>query len=160
MLPIDGRPYDSDGRTEPEDRAVPEDGRCGIGVNLCQLPRLLFPLSRLGDEFTVLPDLGADRQSELPRESGRELFIGVLERDGAPLFGPDCPKRRNPLSAGLPPLLLPDIDPPCWRFVFWICDWPRLNDRDGVELFPLAEKKCWFRDTLRMVDGAAGRPLA
>ena len=47
---------------------------------------------------------------------------------------------------------------------FDICDCPRpcprSNDRGAVPEVPRAEKKCWFCDTLRMVEGAAARPLA
>ena len=32
--------------------------------------------------------------------------------------------------------------------------------RVDVGLLPCAEKKCWFCETLRVVDAAAGRPLA
>lgn len=86
------------------------------------------------------------------------------------LFGPDWPKRWNPLFTGRAVSFLPPNDPPCWRLLFETC--PRFNERAAVPVLPRsservgfavllrAEKKCWFCETLRIVDGAAGRPLA
>src|ERR1700675_2792546 len=110
--PSDGRSIDGDGRStdeRPSDwrpaeppcpiidsglaagRVDSEDGRAGIGENLCQPPPLLLPLLRAGTEPPELPGLGADPQFELPRVSGREteLFCGPMRRTPAILLCPD-----------------------------------------------------------------------
>jgi hypothetical protein len=48
--------------------------------------------------------------------------------------------------------------PPCW-LVFATWGRPGCTER-GAAVLPRAEKKCWFCDTFRVVEGAAGRPLA
>ena len=113
---------------------------------------LLPPPSRPCIEFEVLPGRGAEPQPELPRVSGRALFIEPLERGCMLLFGPDCPKRCDPLFVGRAISFLPPNVPFCGR----------LPPNERVEFATLlcAEKKCWFCEILRVVDGAAGRPLA
>jgi hypothetical protein len=161
---MDGRPNDSLDLD-------PEDGRDGIGENFCQPP---LPPSRAGIELAELPGLGAEPLFELPRVSGRvgELFLGPVERDCAMVFCPDWLKRRNPLfelaldlkfELALPGLATSrpfPVNRPAGRLLFDICDCPRPNDRDAAPEVPRAEKKCWFCDTCRMVEAAAGRPLA
>lgn len=144
-----------------------------MGENLCQ-PPLPLPASRAGIDLVELPGLGAEPQFELPRVSGRagELFIRPVERGCATVFCPDWLKRRNPLFGPVLDLIfelpLPGratsrpfpVNLPAGRLLFEICDCPRPNDRDAFPEVPRAEKKCWFCDTCRMVEAAAGRPLA
>jgi hypothetical protein len=54
------------------------------------------------------------------------------------------------------------VDLPSGRLPFATCGRPNANERDAVAPLPLAraEKKCWFCDTFRVVEAAAGRPLA
>jgi hypothetical protein len=79
----------------------------------------LLPLSRLGVE-PELPDLGAEPQFELPRGSGRAgpLFVGKVERDCPTLFGPDWPKRRNPLFELLFEPLFERLSQPLFELLF------------------------------------------
>jgi hypothetical protein len=119
-------------------RAGPEDGREGMGENVCQPPRLLLPPSRAELELPML-------------RSGRDglLFAGTVERDCPPLFGPDSPKRRNPLFEPLFELLFPGLEisrlfpvgPPSSRRAPEICDCPRSAER-GDAFVPRPEKKC------------------
>ena len=134
----------------------PEDERGGIDENFCHPPPLPLLLARADIEPPELPGLGAEPQFELPRVSGRagELFPGPVERDGAPPFGSDGLKRRNPLLEPALDLIfeLPfpgfatsrpfPVNPPTCRLPFDICDGPRPEDRDGVPEVPRAEKKC------------------
>ena len=53
------------------------------------------------------------------------------------------------------PVGLPTCRPP-----FEICDSTRPDDRGPPAVVPRAEKKRWFCDTFRIVEAAAGRPLA
>jgi hypothetical protein len=143
VRPIDARPADWPA-------LVGSDERGGIGENFCQ-PPLLLPRSRAGVELPELPGLGAEPLLELPRVSERDgaLFAGPVERDPGTLFGPDWPKRRNPLFELIFELLFPGlatsrlfpVNPPFCRLTFEGCDCPRPNERDAVAVFPRAEKK-------------------
>ena len=78
-----------------------------------------------------------------------------VEREPKPLFCPDSLERRNP---PLNPPFAPLFEP--LRALPFELPFP-VNDRDvAVFVFPRAEKKCWFCGAFRIVDGAAGRPLA
>lgn len=145
-----------------------------MGENLCQ-PPLLLPLSRAGVEPVALPGRGADPQFELPcgSERGTGLLTGpddrgtlllLLLRGPATLFDPSSPKRRNPLFE---PEIAPLFELTWFEPIFD----PPFPGRETSRLFPVdlpiddavalrAEKKCWFSETLRVVDAAAGRPLA
>jgi hypothetical protein len=141
--PIDVRPADSPALPDPDS----EDEREGIGENLCQPPPLLFPLSRADVE-----------PPELPRVSGRdeELFCGPVERDPAAVFCPDWPKRWDPLFERLFELMFELLLPGRETSRLFPADLLF----DAAAVVPWAEKKCWFCDTFRVVEAAAGRPLA
>jgi hypothetical protein len=139
-----------DGRAAGSPRDDPEDERWGIGENFCQPPPLPLLVARADIEPPELPGLGVEPQFELLRVSEFRL----KRRD--PLFELVFPGRAT--SRPFP------VKPPGCRLPFEICDCPRpcplSNDRDVAAVAPRAEKKCWFCDTFRTVEGAAGRPLA
>jgi hypothetical protein len=56
--------------------------------------------------------------------------------------------------------LTPEPDLPSCRPAFEICDSGRPNECVEEATLLCAEKKCWFCDTFRVVEAAAGRPLA
>jgi hypothetical protein len=131
-----------DGRPAGSLDLDPEAERWGIGENLCQPPALPFLLSRAGIDPAELPPLGAEPKFELPRVC--EFWLKRWEL----VFPGRATSRPFP------------VNPPACRLPFDICDCPLPNERDAVPEVPRAEKKCWFCDTFRMVEGAAARPLA